>query len=469
MNNVKNRVLLLIFFILTCISERSFAMDVDVAVVLDNSEGMCGYLNVPEATNRYKKLLTILQAAHTQSGLTMGVYFLSELPHPHKAGSDAIDKIIRTKKSCPYTHSASNLDQAIIKHPGNAKITILVTDLLFDNGVGGNSSVFDNFVNAFTELTNKDDWFNNFAGLIGITSPFDGLYYPSHGGKIHLQVERPFYLVWQASDKIAFEKLFTSLKEPLWKLKASDNDTRDIFAINLLPFTAIVPKGSEFISVTPKSWFSLIKTPEFDYVKNGTGLSKLSEQGRKEQQLDQLNPSDCFIAQSSFDIHYAKACGRDGAREKFFYKKDLSSIQLWYPIENDHAGFLREFAVQSQPASVNEVRVLSDKEGVLFDIAGIRLAGSFFNGEQSEPFVFSVTETLSIPNADNFDYSSINNWSSDNHPCENGCAEANNKTHQLQTVVKSLVGRLRANTKATEFFNKSAKPQEIRLSVTVNP
>jgi hypothetical protein len=483
MNIIKNRVLVLIFFVLISTSVESFAAD--VAVVLDDSQGMCGYLNAPEATNRYKKLLTVLQAAHTQSGLSMDVYFLSELSRPHGKAGDVIDNLINTskitKKSCPYKATASQLDQAMAKPLGNAKITILVTDLLFDNGAGGNSSVFDNFVNAFTTIKNSDDWFNNFSGLIGITTPFDGDYWSSHGNRVHLQVERPFYLAWKANDKASFEKLFTALKEPLWQLKANDN-ARDVFAINLLPFTAIVPKDAEFISATPKPWFSLVKAPEFNYVKNGHRLTEVmefiklpkEEQAKNPQleqsakQLEQLSPSDCFTAQSSFEIQYTKACGRDGAREKYFYSKDLDSIEIWYPIEDDHTGFLRTFTVtQSGNTYVNGIKVNSDKDGVLFDIAGIRLANSFFSGEnkESEPLAFSVQESVSMPNINNFDYSIIKNWSSDNHPCEKDCTDANNKTHQLQTIVKALVERLSANTKAVEFLNNTAKPQVIRLSM----
>ena len=60
----------------------SHAKAADLSIVIDDSAGMCGYLNAPLERSAYKKGLQTLLQAKDAGNLDVNAYFLSDLTRP---------------------------------------------------------------------------------------------------------------------------------------------------------------------------------------------------------------------------------------------------------------------------------------------------------------------------------------------------------------------------------------------------
>lgn len=191
--------------ILAILSSISYAEK--LAIVIDDSAGMCGYLDAPIERNAYKKSLQVLLKARDSSQLDVQAYYLSNLNKTMSLGT-TLDQIIRAdSKNCPFTATTSPLHFGLDEKKLGTDAIIMVTDLLFDEGITGSSDSRAALINRFDQFAenqqkNAQTWFNTSAGIIGVKSDFKGTYYSIQGqGKVDFSkqmTERPFYLVWMS-------------------------------------------------------------------------------------------------------------------------------------------------------------------------------------------------------------------------------------------------------------------------------
>lgn len=528
MSAVKNNILLGAFALLVLAMP---AKATDVAVVLDDSKGMCGYLDAPFSKNRYKKTLNILEGARSASGLDVQVYFLSNLRHSQGNAGSTFDKVVNLNaENCTKTYKAPiSLLHGALGNVGSASATVLVTDLLFDAGAGGSSDSRNAFVTAIDNLAqrgsaSKEKWFNTSAGIVGIISPYSGEYWTAIDNRMVklASQERPFYLVWQTSDQNKFAKFLDALKDPLWKFQAENDAAEkpkvktekgrsaqippgvtetvrgDMFAMTLLPVAAMVPQNAGFTVSLPKPWHSTVGIPTFFYAQqNALKPNEPRVLNSNDMKREMINPTECFSStQSPFVLQYSQACGENGAKESFFYQKDIiKAIHVLYPINEIPRGIARQLTAtsrQGQPysnlvrasfhqnLSVSPYFVLpkNTQSVLVFELYPIRASNSIFRGKvkgsqgQSKgPFVFSVKESYSAVGFTEADYKTIESWSSEEEPCGlSNCVSNNRNTLHLGALLRALVDRLGSNAKAAELLNRSTDQgtvsPEISLTVT---
>lgn len=484
---------------LLCLSSlfAQYASAADLSIVIDDSAGMCGYLNAPAERNAYKKSLMRLLQAKDASHLDINAYFLSDLGKPLSVGT-VLDQIGRsTATNCPFHAATSPLHAGIDLKKVKSASVILVTDLLFDEGAQGSSDSRSAFVNAFDQLArskqkNASEWFSTSAGIIGIKSPFVGAYYSTQGQArtdfTESNVERPFYLVWLSSTP----KIFPYLNQlnQLWGTVNWTNKKlaiEGIYPIRLLPLSHIIsPKQGLFLAPVKSSFspgnnsYVNMKAPTIYY-------------GKRSKLMDDVLPIDgsgknptpleCFNTTANpLLIKFSSSCAKGGSNEQAFYAAEPlpQDILLAYPLNNYAAGLNRIFNVQTVEGGFNNpaeayYRTLAssqafarnnpsgkDTANVIVKINGLRGSKSLISNSQlvqNKQLQLKLRESYSVDSSATQGIVPVATqyWSGSIEPCAGttpDCQKAASGTYQLEGLVNSLITKLNANATAAALLNQ---------------
>lgn len=495
----------------------NFVWGADIAVVIDDSSGMCGYLTAPFAQNSYKQALMKLQEARNSGSLSMQVYYLSN-PSKALSSGQAFDSIIAaTSKSCPFKATSSplhtSMDSKIIKESS----VILVTDLLFDGGAAGSSDSRAKFIDQFDTLIKKSQqsektWFNVSAGMMGIKSNFNGPYYSTSGQpKIDLGIkptERPFYLIWKSSTGKFWpflNQMNLLWKTPNWSGKKWAHE--GAFAIRFLPTFAIVQPKNNLLMLPVQPIFgknaqgsypAILPSSVFYGKKSGKLLDPVFSVD-KVVSADAANPNECFSQGASpLELQFKKACGKDGAREQAFFGSDqpINSVVFAFPVLDHLDGIKRTISlIPTNGGYTNKAEInyrdavnTSDalrqskgadlaKGGVVLSVGSLRGAKSiFYNGSVgNNMLVYQLSEKYEVRPVQQMSafMNKINVlWSSDVEPCvsaDSSCQQADKATYQLSSLINSMNIRLSANQHAAELLNRAAPNQVVSLKMIATP
>lgn len=305
------------------------ALAADIAVVIDDSKGMCGYLHGDSA---FKATLRKLQMEVEKSNASVSFYRLSQLADGSgTTGSKAIadfSKVI-SSNSCDLKAPTSPLHLVHSKHLENKTLLILVSDMVFDEGSAGGVESRVKFVDgaaawasasARTKPPALESYFSSGMGIIGKKSNFTGSYFPSNGGSsIQLKdAERPFYIFWKSTNN----KFSFPILKPLV-------DDKSGIALDFFPTPSSFNKFEYNI---PKFTVDLLKeTPD-------TTVFYRYENPSSVPAADSILSEKCFKRKGT-DIDFNVRCDAetyDDDRYIFAVRgstltKDLRGAELWIP------------------------------------------------------------------------------------------------------------------------------------------
>ena len=491
-----------IFFALAAVLSRSAAAE-SVAIVLDDSVSMCGYL-AKDKTTAYETLLKALQDAIEATGdpVSFGLLSKSATASTNSRGNAMaeLDRIVSNIPSsqtntngaeavpgCTFHATASLLGNVFSPAYNPAGMALLVTDFIFDTGnqQGGSASesaFVDNFVNwtkgrataqlgqkrtknhkkakAGVDVTPLDPAdahplpdMHNSAGIIAIRSAFDGKYFLREAGKASLPLKidnRPVYLFWRARSPEVAERWLKPVLAQLVEKKIP------VTAFQLLPASATIDPVNPRFAHRPQALGSLddkfkprIRYANLAYEKAAERAVK-ARHAELENPIDaSINPESCFKAQG-FHVYFDTRCGKRGEHENLFWGlQTINEIRVEYPLDNDMPGLERKYTDTPTGFRNGSYRVEfkanpGGKNIVLIAIP--KIGSGFFEARgQSSPSQWSIAlqEQLQIRD-DSFDpAATLKGWSSDVEPCETGevCKEAQDKTVDLLRFVKSMLSR----------------------------
>lgn len=490
------------------------AWSADIAVVIDDSSGMCGYIAAPLAQNPYKQALMKLQEAKNAGGLSMDAYYLSDMRKPLSSGQVFDTLIAATAQNCPFKATSSPLHMAMDSQLIKAPSVILVTDLLFDGGAAGSSDSRAKFIDQFDLLSKKAqrsarDWFNVSAGMMGIKSVFNGAYYPTTGQpKVDLgakPLERPFYIVWKSSTGQFWpflNQMSLLWKTPNWAGKKWSYE--GAFVARFLPTAALMkPNDSLFMhpvrpvfSKNAQGQYPAVLPPSIFYGKSAGKLLDPVFALPKVVDAEVANPNECFASGTTpVDLQFTVGCGKDGAREEAFFASEqpINSVVFAFPVLDRTDGIHRSMIIapvsggytNKAEISYRDVVASSDalrqskgidqaRGGVVLKIGSLRGAKSIFaNGSVgNKTLSYQVTESYQVQPADHMTalMNKINPlWSADLEPCvgtQVSCPQANVATYQLSSLINSMNVRLAANQHAVDLLNRAAASQTATLIMT---
>lgn len=485
------------------------AQAADVSIVIDDSAGMCGYLNAPLDKNAYKKGLQTLLHAKDTGSLSVNAYFLSNLNKPLLVGP-TFDKIIQsTANNCPFTAVTSPLQQGIDLKKLKSSSVILVTDLLFDQGSQGSSESRSEFINTFDQLASSKqksskDWFTASAGIIGIKSLFTGTYYHiQNQGKIDVkdQVERPFYWVYLSSSPNFFPFLNQMTRvwaTPNWAQKKLVIE--GVYALRLLPVTALMSVKPGLFMPPVISSFQATFDPTASIAVPTIYYGKSSKQLDDVQPIDGSGrypiPSECFSTTASPKlIKFSAKCAKGGSNEEALYdaKEFPQSIILAFPMNNRVDGITRQYQVKTldggfgnaaqadyrdsaisqvykknNSASLNypnlvlKIQELRSSKSLLLNSPSVKDKKLRLNLIESYAAQPNAMQSI-VPMADLY-------WSDDTEPCLDKsptCLKATQTTYLFDTLISSLTTRLNANQRAATLLNQQPQvPTVISIEET---
>ena len=474
-----------------------------LAIVIDDSAGMCGYLAAPIEKNAYKKALKVLLQARDVSNLNVQAYYLSNINKPMPIGL-VLDNIIKsTSDNCPFKAVTSPLHAGLDYKKMGADAVIMVTDLLFDEGSAGSSDSRSTMINQFDELAtsqqkNVRNWFNTSAGIIGIKSDFGGVYYSIHGsGKADFNkksVERPFYWLWMSKTPKFFP--YINQMNNVWgtvNWSNKKNAVEGVYALRILPLTEIVsPKQGLFLA-PPKNTLnkSKLNKPEIYYGK-AQNKKVLDEILSLDYSGKYPIPQECLkTTDDPLKIQLFASCANGGSNQgALFNNKNFpQSIMLSYPLTNSLNGIQRNFVVTSSEEgfshpveanyrNTNDSQVFQQYKGkypasLVLQIQGLKTSRSIlFNS----PSVKQKTLILNIKESYKSNELASQNilplvrqyWSDIKEPCLEDsiiCKKANSSTYQFEELINSVTARISANQKTVAILNQNSIPAQIEISL----
>ena len=455
-----------------------------VAIVLDDSGGMCGYLAKNGQDTEYKKLLKTLQNLALGEQITVSRLSGTPLSVNDGAAVRELERIVagrvepkdippekwhgnkhqlRTllRSGCVFHANTSRLENIFTSPSNSVGLTLLITDFIFDGGQhqGGAVDQYD-FITKYLENLqgnggSADAAFKYSAGIIGIRSEFNGTYYfrNATGSRTVNTNRRPVYLFWHSNNP----ELAKHWIEPI--LAAFQNN--DI-ALQLLPVSTVIESNHPLVGY-PRSLTEIAQThaAEISYVNLKYEEEKIRH---KEQQarlvaMDKKNkvdtpppnplarvpePSNCFKAQG-LSIIFDKRCGRDGVQKDWFWNFDaITAVRIKFPLESDPVGIQREITLGDRHGFQNDGSVqialetdLNGHKAILVTIN--RVSSGIFNGKSKNSGTPSVDIKEQIKIDDNtFDPSWLQAWSAELEPCPRCDKTLMEKTVDFSPFVKEL-------------------------------
>lgn len=495
--------------ILAILSSISYAEK--LAIVIDDSAGMCGYLDAPIERNAYKKSLQVLLKARDSSQLDVQAYYLSNLNKTMSLGT-TLDQIIRAdSKNCPFTATTSPLHFGLDEKKLGTDAIIMVTDLLFDEGTTGSSDSRAALINRFDQFAenqqkNAQTWFNTSAGIIGVKSDFKGTYYSIQGqGKVDFSkqmTERPFYLVWMSKTNQFFPYL--NQMTYIWKTPSQANKklaVESVAAIRLLPITELVAaKQGLFLKPIRNSLLDKrLATPNIYYgAKNNNPKIEDKIQSLEQGKLDNSGkypiPLECFkTTEQPLQINFSASCAKDGRNQSalFKHKNFPDSVMLSYPLDavrgvkriysvttlgngfgNSVTAYYRDKNISQvfsqykgqYPASlVLHIEDLKTQKSILWNAKNIKDKTLSLNVLEKYQ-AHSTSEASILPVIKKY-------WSDIKEPCLEktaDCKKAVSATYQFEDLISSLRTRLNANQRAATLLNQATQPVKVKIVLDEN-
>ena len=390
-----------------------------VAIVLDDSVSMCGYL-VKNKTTAYKQLLKSLQVAIEDNSDPVSLSLLDQVSRQSKLDRSKamveLDRVIagidsnppQGKKAspalpnddnphCAFHATTSPLGNIFTPSLNNADLVLLVTDFIFDGGStqGGSASELeftDNFANwaqgrsatspnkktaksrryqsklkASNPLIEVDKSFPSptfqaWSGIIGIRSAFEGKYFlrETGGASVPLKLEnRPVYLFWRAKTPELAEHWLKPIMAALVQ-----NDIHSV-AFQILPSSAVIDPRHPVFAIRPKAFGAMADSlkPRVYYVNSRyEEYEKSRQKNPKRPTMENpipasANPANCFKAQG-LHIDFDSRCGNGGSLGSHFWEvQEINEIHIEYPLENEMSGLERSFTTAPTGFRENVYRV----------------------------------------------------------------------------------------------------------------
>lgn len=477
-----------------------------LAIVIDDSSGMCGYLDAPIEKNAYKKSLQVLLQGRDVSRLDVQAYYLSNLSKAMPLGA-TLDKIIAaTPANCPFTATTSPLHQGLDLQKIKSDAVIMVTDLLFDEGSAGSSDSRAALIQQFDQLaasqqSNSQQWFKASAGIIGVKSNFKGNYYSIQGqGKTNFStqaIERPFYWVW-LSKTDQFSSYLNQMNQ-VWKTvnwSAKKYMVEGVYALRLLPVTELVSSKRGLLQAPIQNSLSdpNLTAPNI-YYANGQNKKTLDAILLADQSGKSPIAKECFATtQNPLMLQFYASCAKGGRNQSALFEHSSfpSALVLSYPLKNISTALQRSFSANSVEGGFNhpvdvfyrtskKSQVLQQYQGkypasLVFYIKDLKTSRSMvWNSPtvKEKKLQLNVTERYSenpkvigelLPTAKQY-------WSDVKEPCmaqSAECKKANTSTYQFDALVNSVVTRLNANQRAANLLNQASKPAQINIVLEPN-
>jgi hypothetical protein len=329
----------------------------DLVIVIDDSSGMCGYLAEPDS--EYRRLLHRLQAALQETGVSVDLVRLSHLAGKGSSngvsiGAEAkrqLDQLQRAVK-CPFSLPTSPLH--LMHRVAGRKLTLLVSDMIFDLGADGAVRSSSEFIDGLEQWSNTtrshglDDYFKASTGLIGFRSTFRGVYFTQQGTKqieFKSVLQRPFYVFWKSVDNEFAARVLRRL---------ADRDMLDnsqAFAFSVAP---IVKATTDFSFRRPRYLADLLA---------GSSPSVVYEFANRKARFDndgKVAPHECFrpsLSSGSATIAFDKRCGNDSNSRNVAFRgvRDLQTALI--VVRADDLGSIRR-SVLPRPAGAAQEPVL---------------------------------------------------------------------------------------------------------------
>ena len=449
----------------------------DLAIVLDDSAGMCGYLQQGASKNTYKQALNALLQAKDASHLSVEAYFLSNLQQALPLGA-VIDRIMASdQKNCVFKATTSPLHLALDLQTLKAKSAILVTDLLFDEGGQGSSNSRSSFVNAFDQVAKQSQqsyskWFYNSAGIMGLKAPFEGSYYSVQQQRqlTLAQTERPFYIVWLSTDG-RFAPFLNQMNQ-LWSTPNWGDKKRIVqgaYTLRLLPTTQLVRVKDGLFQAALKP--ALQRQPQLTQMYYTRNLGNKSTLMPTIQNGEYPLVKECFkTTEHPLKIQFSAQCAKDGSNENALFnaKNFPTNLVLDYQLKNEPSGFQRQFEVTSGTGFQNTAKVHYQRLNVAaklkIELSNLKSAQSFISNSprvQNKVLTLNIVEKfLSPTSSTDIQQVAKQHWSSNQEPCteqNTACQQAQTTTYLFDQLTSSLVTRLNANQHSVNLLNQTYK------------
>lgn len=185
-----------------------------VAVIFDDSMGMCGYLSPDRSAGLGKQLQVLQLQIETAPNVdAQGFYLTNSI-----AGSAAkmIESVAQqSAQKCPFRAATSPLHTFFVNRKYDGfDVVIMFTDMIFDEGskqglTSGRTRFVDGAM-AWADARSLDAnrFYQSGFGIVATSAPFSGTYY--RGTKNQLQSEeiknlntpkRPLYAVWRTNGR----------------------------------------------------------------------------------------------------------------------------------------------------------------------------------------------------------------------------------------------------------------------------
>jgi len=349
---------LLVAFCLFSVAFVGGVRAADVAVVIDDSSGMCGYM--ADSDSEYRRLLRRLQFALQETGASVELVRLSSLSGKRStnavsSGAEAkrhLDQIEKAGK-CPFNLATSPLH--LMHNVTGRKLTLLISDMIFDLGANGAVKSSSEFIDALerwwsttTRGRRLNEYFNASAGLLGFRSTFRGVYFTQQGsGQMEFKspVERPFYVFWKSADNQFSARLLRTLadREQLASGRA--------VALSVAP---IVRTTNDFGFRPPASITSLVESGSASVI-----YEFANRKARFESQA-KVAPQDCFqpsFASGSITITFDRRCGNDNNSRNVAFRgvRDLQNALIL--VRADGFGSIRR-SISETPGGTTQGPIL---------------------------------------------------------------------------------------------------------------
>lgn len=488
-----------VLLLLTCIVLSAQTHAADISVVIDDSEGMCGYLKNPNSD--YRQLLHHLKTKFQEGGASVSLYRLSQLSRGIVSTGDtksAIKQLDMIENGgCDFRLGTSPLH--LVHKVHGAKLTLLITDMVFDLGRDGATGSRYDFTDGLARWLDKinekglDDYFNASVGLIGLKSEFSGKYYTQNNQPVlfNTPVQRPFYVFWQSTDN----KFSTPVLESLTAgQKTTENNS---FTVSIAPYLAL----NTFKFPRPSYTAELLSNinPFIVYA-----FDERTDKNTRDKIQGKLDPTTCFSTRYSHgqvNIFLDRRCGNVSNEKNASSFRGVSAVRsaLVLVQTDDPDIFERDVAVDNQFVHLKyfnlNQRLSPNNGGVDLDLWAPRKTSDNLAKDRNRKFVAieilkdsgklryeeytktktPIFETLTPLWTDKFKVTQAGNileslkaWDTNSEPelCSAPAqCDQNQKTIGLNDFLKVLAARLDSSKKAVELINKEAAKHPLSLQL----
>lgn len=489
---------------------------VKIAVIMDDSGGMCGYMGQAGNGSYFKKTISALQLTiESAPNAKANLAKLSQVNAMKPAANELALLLNKSsEKDCPFKADTSKLQSFFAPATSGNDLTVMITDMIFDTGsaagtVDGRVALVNEAAKWSKAQKSNGNYLNSGFGIIGLDSKFEGTYYTADDKPLKMnESSRPYYIMWRSTNN---EKVYPVLNAflsnlaPTAKLNKdgkSEVDQKTKLAImekqnfHNLAFLPFLDTSKKFNSLDIKTTKEIIQEKKSSY-----GVSyQFNSKSQTPADAQDYNPRNCFRLVND-SIEFNKLCGGGKIENKLaqfsvLSTQGLTGARLWFEINNT-PGLVRSFkqvegnasvvklsqeflqtaTVDVKNANPNSTPVLSNgnhyfgknmlqtgKSYLVVSIpSNIKLLSNEYKDGVPSPDEITVSWKEQFTSDDSISkkylFASAAAMHSDTEPCpaenssSNECKDANATTIGFKILVESLANRLNSSATVAQIKN----------------